>query len=75
MAGLAKESGDYVLAVYNIVGERIRTFPAWKALQGDPFSVAWDGENDRGEQVGNGVYVLLLRGPGGVSMTKVIVLK
>ena len=63
------------MSVYNIVGEKIRILAVWKALKGNPFSWPWDGRNERGEFVGNGVYVLLLRTPEGVSMAKVIVLK
>jgi hypothetical protein len=72
---LAPDSGRTTVDVYNIVGEKVRHVADWNATRGMPFTYNWDGLNDRGEFVGNGVYVILMRSPESVTHRKVLVLK
>ena len=72
---LADSTGDMVLDVYNIVAEKVRRVDFWQGLAATGYTRVWDGRNDRGEFVGNGVYLLVLRSPAGVRILKVIVLK
>ena len=72
---LAPASGRTRLDVYNLLGERVRLIADWDAVSGTPYRFQWDGKNEGGQDAGNGVYVLLLRGPGGTVVRKVILLK
>ena len=72
---MVKEAGEVRVSVYNIVGERIADVLTLKAVAGQSFAAAWDGKNLRGELVGNGLYLVVLRGPAGVVIQKVVVLK
>ena len=72
---MAPSSGRITIDVYNIVGEKVRLVADWNATKGMPFTYFWDGKNEQGALVGNGVYVLVMREPGGVTMKKVIVIK
>ena len=73
--GKPVSDGRVTVDVYNIVGERVRRIADFRGTGGLPFSYSWDGLSDRSEVVGNGVYVILARGPDGVHLAKVIVLK
>ena len=73
--GLAEASGRIRIDVYNLVGEKVRHVADWSATEGLPFRYGWDGRNHAGQYVGNGVYVIMMRSPKGVTLKKVIVLK
>lgn len=45
------------LKVYNITGQVVRTLVNGR-VEPDFYSVIWDGRNDRGKEVGHGVYFL-----------------
>lgn len=47
--------GPVSLGIYSVTGQLIRTLVSGEQLPGR-HSVAWDGRNNRGEQVGSGVY-------------------
>ena len=47
--------GPVSLGIYSVTGQLIRTLVSGEQLPG-PHSVAWDGRNSGGEQVGSGVY-------------------
>ncbi|NUM78239.1 T9SS type A sorting domain-containing protein [candidate division KSB1 bacterium] len=47
------------LAIYNLLGERVRTLVDAKESAGVK-QVTWDGRNDRGERVSSGVYLYRL---------------
>lgn len=44
------------LAIYNLLGEKVRTLVDAKESAGMKH-ITWDGRNDRGERVSSGVYV------------------
>ncbi|GAB4377290.1 MAG: hypothetical protein Kow0042_24770 [Calditrichia bacterium] len=53
--------GDYELAVFNLVGQKIRTLINTHVLEGE-HQVTWDGRNDEGIQVPSGIYFYRLKG-------------
>jgi hypothetical protein len=54
-----RESGDVVLAIYNIQGRLIRTLKEGPHSAGD-HEVTWDGKDDLGADVAAGVYLYRL---------------
>ncbi len=60
------------LAIYNLLGERVRTLVDAKESAGVK-RVTWDGRNERGERVSSGVYVYRLEA-GEFKMAKRLVL-
>ena len=50
-----KETQQTTLAVYNTIGQKIRTLLDAPQAAGMHL-VQWDGKNDRGQQVSSGVY-------------------
>lgn len=55
---LAAES-DVKLVIYNIMGQPVRELVRQKQQAGS-YQVVWDGRNERGEQVGTGMYIYKL---------------
>jgi len=49
------EAGIVQLAVYDIMGRRVRTLVSGRMVPG-PHSVVWDGTNRRGSRVSSGIY-------------------
>ena len=68
-------SGRISISVYNLVGERVRHIADENAAQGTTFGYVWNGTNDSGDFVGNGVYIIMMKSPKGVTLKKVIILK
>jgi hypothetical protein len=67
---------DCVMLVYNIAGEKIRTLN--EANQSTPNAgfIEWDGKNESGEPVGQGVYIYVIKtADGGKKTGKVGVVK
>lgn len=56
-------AGRVELAVYNALGQRVRTLVRGELPAGS-HEVAWDGVDERGRPVGSGVYVYRLSGAG-----------
>ena len=62
------------LKIYNVLGEVVRTLvnePKWAGS----YSVQWDGKNDKGEQLGSGVYFYELKVGDYTSAKKMVLLK
>ena len=68
------QSGEVKLEVFNIAGQRVRSITDQSLQQGN-FRFYWDGLNDKGALVGNGVYYVVIQTPGGTKIQKVILLK
>ena len=68
-------SGPIRLAVYNAVGQRIRTLVDDIAHQPGFFSVLWDGRSDSGEAVSSGLYFSRLETPARAHTRKMLLLK
>ncbi|MBT6938986.1 MAG: T9SS type A sorting domain-containing protein, partial [Candidatus Marinimicrobia bacterium] len=68
------EVSDVTLSIYNMLGQRVRTFNYQNTSAGY-HSVTWDATNDLGEQVGAGVYLYQLRANQFVKTRKMVLLK
>ena len=71
----AAAAGPLHLAVYNAVGQRIRTLVDDGAHQPGFFTVLWDGRNDGGENASSGLYFSRLETPGGAHSGKMLLLR
>ena len=56
---LAKKS-EVKLTIYNIKGQRVRTFDRGEQESGF-YNVVWDGKDDNGRIVGNGIYLFKIK--------------
>jgi len=62
------------VSVYNLAGQRVAQILNEYRPAG-VFRLQWDGRNHRGGMAGNGTYFVVIEGPTGRSVMKVIVLK
>jgi len=70
--------GDYQraqLKIFDVTGRLVRDFSELISDIGHQSSVIWDGTDDRGRQLSNGVYFINLNGAGEQLKTKVILVK
>ena len=65
---------DVELAVYDMMGRRIRTLVSASQAAGS-YQVQWDGTNARGEQLASGVYLYQLRAGERVETRKMMLIK
>ncbi len=65
-------SGYAELAVFNLMGERVRTLVA-APMSAGAHSVQWDGRDERGERLASGAYVYRLKA-GGFEQSKTMLL-
>ena len=54
-----ESESDYELAIYDMMGRQIRLLDKGHKLAGT-YTLNWNGQNDRGEVVGSGVYAIRL---------------
>jgi hypothetical protein len=66
------QAGEYELAVYNLLGQKIRTLLSSRLNAGD-YRAQWDGRNEAGQKVGSGIYFYRLSGPN-LTLTRKMVL-
>ncbi len=67
------QSSDIRLAVYNMLGQRVRILFEGRKAAG-VYSAIWDGANERGEVVAAGLYFVRLESPANnVALTRKIV--
>lgn len=71
----APEAGRVTVKIYNVAGELVRKPFDADVSAGLWFQALWRGENDEGEMVAAGVYVVSVRGAGIESLRKVVLLK
>ncbi|MDE2810311.1 MAG: hypothetical protein OXN90_18005 [Gemmatimonadota bacterium] len=62
------------LAIYNVVGQRVRTFVLGYQSPGE-YRVAWDGRDDGGRKLGSGVYLYALKSGAEAAWRKAILVK
>ena len=70
--------GDYQraqLKIFDVTGRLVRDFSNQISVTGYQSSVAWDGKDDHGRQLSNGVYFVSLNCAGEQEKTKVILVK
>jgi len=68
------ELSDMTLIVYNMLGQKVKTFNMQSTPAGD-HSVTWNATNDLGQQVGAGVYLYQLQTKDFVKTRKMVLLK
>jgi immune inhibitor A len=66
--------GHVTLTVYNVLGERVRTLVDRKNQMGI-HKVSWDGTDDEGTPVANGIYFYQLKAETFVNTNKMVLLK
>jgi hypothetical protein len=71
----APEPGHVTVKIYDVAGELVRTPFDAEVSAGLWFQATWQGENDFGEKVASGVYIVSVRGGGIRSIRKVVLLK
>jgi len=63
--------GPVTVDVFDASGRRVRRLLATRLAAGS-HTVAWDGEDDRGERVGSGLYFVRLRSDGAQATRRVV---
>jgi hypothetical protein len=71
----APEAGRVRVKIYNVASELVRTPFDADVTAGLWFQAQWQGENDQGEKVAAGVYIVSVRGAGIQSLRKVVLMK
>ena len=71
---LLAEPGPVRLAIYNLMGQRVRTFVDQVQTAG-LYQVSWKGRDQRGAAVAAGVYLARFSHPGGVQTRRLIYLQ
>ncbi len=72
--GLA-QSGPVQMRVYDILGRLVRQLVQEQEQKVGIYTVVWDGRNQMGRQVGNGVYFYRLKTPGYDQAYKMLLLR
>jgi hypothetical protein len=67
-------AGDAVLAVYNVLGEKVATLMDGSYAPG-VYNVSWDGTDMTGRLVAGGIYIYRLQTPEFTSVKKMVFLK
>ena len=70
-----KEDSKVSIVIYNIKGEKVRTLYNGFAAKDQVISKTWNGKNDKGQQVGSGIYLYKLFYNDKVETKKMIMLK
>ncbi|MCK4539160.1 MAG: hypothetical protein KAV42_10230 [Candidatus Krumholzibacteria bacterium] len=75
--GMAAADDKIMLEVdiYNVNGQRVRKLYALPVYGGRYKDMIWDGRNDQGQKVANGIYFLKVRAGGIENVKKVVVLR
>ncbi|HSG29836.1 MAG TPA: FlgD immunoglobulin-like domain containing protein, partial [Candidatus Krumholzibacterium sp.] len=61
--------------IYNINGQMVRHLYALPVFGGRYKDMVWDGRNDRGQKVANGIYFIRVRAGSEENVKKVVVLR
>jgi len=69
-----EKEGFADLLIYNILGQKVRTLVG-EMKEAGAYSVRWDGRNEEGEKLPNGVYFYVLKTGDYTSSKKMILLK
>lgn len=68
------QPGPVTLTVYDVLGRAVRRFDREATAAGWD-EVVWGGEADRGQPLGPGLYVVVLRAPGGTQAQKLTLVR
>jgi hypothetical protein len=63
------------IAIYNMLGQKIRTLLQNQFHQAGIHAIPWDGNNDLGQEVGSGIYLYQLHAGDFVTSKKLVVMK
>lgn len=63
------------LAIYDVMGRKIRTLIAEKSFAPGTHEAEWDGRTDNGAIAGSGVYFMRLRAAGRTQVQKIVLTK
>jgi hypothetical protein len=69
-----REPGYVSLAVYNVIGQRIRSLVGGEMGAGE-YTVTWDGSDDNGSEIASGIYFYRISAGDFVQCRKMILLK
>jgi len=69
------ETNNVELSVYNITGQKIITLLVNEKMPSGAYSVKWDGTNDRGKSVSNGIYYYSIQTSETVISKKMMLLR
>jgi hypothetical protein len=69
----AARDGDCWIDIYNLNGELVKKFPRVSLKAGEN-SAIWDGSNNSGQKVGQGIYFIVVHQPGGTATSKLVVI-
>lgn len=69
------EIGDYTFAIYNILGQRIKTFDTNQPGLSKRLELIWNGNNDAGQVLPSGTYFFVSSTPRTRHTQKLILLK
>ncbi|MCH7753667.1 T9SS type A sorting domain-containing protein, partial [candidate division KSB1 bacterium] len=71
------QDADVTIRIYTLLGELVKTYQFQstdpQGAKGTEHEVSWDGRNENGQAVLNGVYVAVLLTDSGKAMTKIAV--
>lgn len=68
------KAADVELAVYNILGQKIRTLVT-KNLQAGEYSAQWNGRNNEGNLVASGIYFYQLKAGDQIQVRKMLLMR
>jgi hypothetical protein len=63
------------LCVYDITGQLVRVFVDKQCNSGSEYIVVWDGKNEQGEQMPNGIYFCRLESENYKAVEKLVLIK
>jgi flagellar hook assembly protein FlgD len=63
------------LTVYNTAGEKVKTLWNERYQDAQEVKVTWDGTNEKGEMVANGLYLIHFEGSLRADTKKILVLR
>src|SRR3989338_923067 len=55
-----KEMADFLIEIYNIMGQKVRTIESKKAQPGT-YRLHWDAKNEHGREVSDGIYIARMK--------------
>ncbi len=63
------------LAIYNVLGQKVRTIEAGRIYDSGSYDLAWDARNDSGYDVSSGIYFAVLQAESKVARIKLVLVR
>ncbi|HQM79121.1 MAG TPA: FG-GAP-like repeat-containing protein [Candidatus Syntrophosphaera sp.] len=67
-----KTEGNASVAIYNLKGQQIKS---WDTLPRGNHNLIWDGKDMQGRSVANGIFLLQIKTPQGITIRKISIIK